>query len=85
VNVTVPFAAAAVAEAEKVICCGVPGVSVTVAGIIVTPPGKPVTRTLICDEKPFSAVAEREIMADPPSAIEKLGTFRLNEKSGVGC
>lgn len=57
-TVTVELPPGVVEAAFKEICCGVPGVSVSAAGIAATPFGSPLRVTAIVPVKPFSAVAE---------------------------
>ena len=66
VKATVAFAAVADALAKNANDWGVPGVRVTIEGDVVIPAGRPLACTLICDEKPFEAVAEIETNARPP-------------------
>ena len=66
VKVTVALPLAASAPAENVTCCGVPGTRVILVGDIEIPVGTPVAWTLICDEKPLTAVADKETEAELP-------------------
>ncbi len=89
VTVTVPELAAALAAAVSVIVCGVPGITLTVAGAAVTPAGKPLSATATAELNPFSAVTVTVTVcpAAPPvnatvagaAAIEKSGTNAVFE------
>jgi hypothetical protein len=84
VNTTVDVVAVAVAEAERLTCCGVPGVRLKVEGEAATPDESPLVVTLIVPENPLRAVAESFTgWALPPAVRAKLDTFDDNEKSGV--
>ena len=65
-KVTVALALATLAAAVNVTCCGVPGTTVIAVGDTVTPAGTPLTWALICDEKPLTAVADKETVAELP-------------------
>jgi hypothetical protein len=70
--------------AERVSVCGVPGVSVIVAGDAVTPTGNPDNCTEICDVNPFIAVALNDVVLEEPATMEMDGGDADNEKSGEG-
>jgi hypothetical protein len=72
----------ALLPAVRVTLCGVPGVSVNVAGFAVTPAGKPLTATLTVALKPSSAVADN-CTGCPAAPIVRLRDAGLtaNEKS----
>jgi hypothetical protein len=57
VSVTDTFAAGAVTAAVSVVLCAVPGVSMSVAGLAVTPVGSPEIVTVTVPLKEFKAVA----------------------------
>lgn len=84
VNVNVAVEGDAVASAESVSCNGVPGVRVIGDGERVTPAGRPLTTTLICDEKPFVLVAERVAEEDVPDCIVTVPGDEDREKSAAG-
>jgi hypothetical protein len=82
-NCTVAVLAVAVAVAEKLTVCGVPGVRVKVAGVAVTPAGIPLAVTWIVPENPFRAAAETEtVCAVPPAVTVMLVPVAVSEKSG---
>jgi hypothetical protein len=66
VRVTVAFPGTADELAENVRVCGCPGVTVKVEGDVVTPWGRPLACTVICEEKPLVQVAETDADADSP-------------------
>jgi hypothetical protein len=70
VKTTVVFAAAAPAPAVKLTCCGVPTVSVRVAGEAVTPDGAPAKVTVTA-------------CAEPPAVRLALAGLAVKEKSAV--
>jgi hypothetical protein len=84
VNTTVDVVAVAVADAERLTGCGVPGVRLTVVGEAVTPGESPLVVTLIVPANPLRAVAESFTgCALPPAVRDKLDTFAAMEKSGA--
>lgn len=84
VTVTVAFAAAAVPAAVSVIFCAVPGVSVRLEGLAVTPEGSPLSDTFTEPAKPFSADAFTENACPiAPAVSARLAGDVVKEKSGV--
>ena len=84
VKTTVVFAAAAPAPAVKLTCCGVPTVSVRVAGEAVTPDGAPAKDTVTVPEKPDTATAVTvTACAEPPAVRLALAGLAVKEKSAV--
>jgi hypothetical protein len=84
VKTTVEVPAAADAAAVKFTCCGVPGVSVKLAGDAVTPVGRPLIVTGIVPVNPLMAVAETDTgCALPPAVKLRLVALTESEKSGV--
>jgi hypothetical protein len=85
-NCTVAVVAAAVAVAEKLTDCGVPGVRLNAEGVAVTPAGTPLAVTWMVPENPFSAVAETETVPGLPPAVRlKLVPVAVSEKSGFAA
>jgi hypothetical protein len=83
VNCTAEVVALALAAAEKLTCCGDPGVSVKVEGVAVTPAGTPLAATCTVPENPLSAVADTAtVCALPPAARVTLVAPADKEKSG---
>jgi len=83
VNVTVGVDAAVLNAAVSVVVCAVPGVSVSAAGLAVTPAVSPVIATATVPVKPFVAVA-RTLTEEPVAAaamVRDVGETP-NEKSG---
>jgi hypothetical protein len=70
VKTTFALAFAALVAAVNVTCSGVPGVTVILLGDTETSAGIPVSCTVTCDEKPFSAVADRETEAELPASTD---------------
>jgi hypothetical protein len=84
VKTTVAFAVAAPAPAVKLTCCGLPAVSVRVAGEAVTPDGAPASDTATVPEKPETPTAVTvTACAAPPAVIVALAGLAVKEKSGV--
>jgi hypothetical protein len=85
VKVTVEVAAAAPAAAVSFVLCAVPGVSVSVAGLAVTPVGSPLIVTETAPLKEFSAVANT-LTGEPvaPATIVSDVGETVSEKSGGG-
>ena len=82
---TVAVVEAALAAAAKLTDCGVPGMSVTVDGVAVTPVGKPLAVAWMVPENPFSAVAVSETgCAEPPAVRVSVEALAAREKSGCG-
>jgi hypothetical protein len=78
--------AAALAAAEKLICCGAPVVKEKrVAGEAVTPAGSPVTEPWIVPANPLSAAAVSvTACAVPPAVRLTLVGLEESEKSATG-
>lgn len=70
VKVTVPFEPVAFEAAVNVTGCGVPGCNVIGLGETLTPAGAPLTCTLTCDEKPYSAVTDKDTEAELPASTD---------------
>ena len=84
VNTTVPVVAAAEAPAAKLTVCGTPAESVSVAGVAVTPVGKPAREILTVPVKPFAATAATLTnCAVPPAVRPTLVGLTCREKSGA--
>jgi hypothetical protein len=85
VIVTVDVAAAAVSAAERVVFGAVPGVRVSVAGLAVTPGGRPVIATATVLANPFVAAAVT-LRGDPivPAVIVMAAGDTPRVKSGMG-
>jgi hypothetical protein len=82
VKTTVAVVAAALDEAVKLTCCGVPTVSVRDEGEAVTPDGKPLIATLTTPVKLETAVAVRVMAcAVPPAAMLALAGMACRAKS----
>jgi hypothetical protein len=60
-----------IAEALKLTFCWLPGVTVKLAGLAVTPAGSPLVETLMLELKPLMAVAETVRVWLPPIARTK--------------
>lgn len=74
----------ALEAAVRVRVCAVPGVSVRVEGLAVTPAGRPVSATETADEKPFAGVAFTETVCLAPAAIVAVEGVAVRVKSGAG-
>jgi len=75
-----------VAAAVKLTFCGTPTASVRVAGVVVTPVGKPLTFTPMDPVKPLTAVAvSMTDCAAPPGVNVKLVALAVNVKSGLAA
>lgn len=75
----------AFAAAEKLICCGVPGVRLSVAGDAVTPVGSPLIVTWTVPVNPLRAVAESvTACAEPPALSDTVVGLTVRLKSGGG-
>jgi hypothetical protein len=85
VTVTVALRAAAVEAAVSVTFCAVPGTSVGVTGLAVTPAGSPVMVTATVPLKEFNAVA-KTLTFEPvaPATIASEVGDTVSEKSGGG-
>ena len=84
-NVTVAVDAAAPEDAVSVVFCAVPGVRVSVAGLAVTPAGRPVIATKTMPVKPLVGTAFTLTgWPVPPAIIVTVAGVAVNEKSGVG-
>lgn len=84
VNSTVAVLEGAEDAAARLTGCGVPGTSVNVEGVAVTPGGTPETETWIDPEKPLIAAAETDtICAAPPAVRLMLSRLSESEKSGT--
>lgn len=78
------FPAAAADEAFNEICCGVPGVSMNVAGMAATPAGSPVNATAIGPVNPLTPAAWIvKLWEAPPAASVRLAGVAEIEKSGA--
>jgi len=84
VKVTVALPDTAFDAAVNVVLCGVPGVSLSVDGLAVTPEGSPLGLTLMVPVKPLIAVALTARSCDEPVVIERLLGESVREKSGGG-
>ena len=83
VNVTAaPITAGAPTGAEKTVCCGRPGATVTLPRPE-TPVGSPVIWIVICALKPLTAIADNVTDVDSPSTIDEALGLTANAKSGV--
>jgi hypothetical protein len=83
-NVTVALPAAADDAAVSVTVCAVPGSKVNVAGLAVTPDGRPVTVTLTVPLKPFCGTAFMlTVWPAPPAVSVTVAGVGVSEKSGV--
>jgi hypothetical protein len=84
VKTIVAFAAAAAELALRFTCCGVPAVSVKVAGETVTPDGAPANDTVTVPEKPDTPTAVTlTACAAPPAVRLAVAGLAVKEKSGV--
>ena len=71
------------APAVRVTFCAVPGVSVNIDGLDVTPAGRPVSETLTDPENPFRALAAMEMDCPLAPAVRlRLAGATVSEKSG---
>jgi hypothetical protein len=86
VKLTVAVAAPAVDAAVNVVLCAVPGVKVSVAGLAVTPLGRPVMVTATVLLKELIAVARRLTFkpASPATRVSDAGAAEM-EKSAAGA
>jgi hypothetical protein len=85
-RVSVALPAAAVDAAVSVTLCAVPGVSVSVAGLAVTPVGSPLIESATFPVKPFAGTAFTLICFPAPPAVRAtVAGVAVNEKSVAGA
>ena len=78
--------AVASAAAAKIMVCGVPGVSVSVVGVAVTPAGSAEVDTPMVLLNPFAATADTIVCwPKAPVVSVRLVGLTLKEKSGGGA
>jgi hypothetical protein len=83
-SITSPFTVGALAAADRRTGCSVPTLKLKLDGEAVTPAGKLVAWTLICEENPFIAVADTVTGNDSPGLRFALTGLTIKLKSGVG-
>jgi hypothetical protein len=79
VKVTFAVPSAAVAAAARLTVFATPGVRVEVAGVIVTPAGKPLSATDTVPAKPFVPIAVSCTEMDAPGLTDELAGLTVNE------
>jgi len=85
VTVTVTFPLAAVDDAVTVTFCDVPGVSVSVDGVAVTPDGSPPIATVMLPVNPLAAVAfTATVFPEAPAVTLTVEGEAVRAKSAVG-
>lgn len=84
VSAIIAVPAAAVDAAMSVTFCAAPGIRVSVAGLAVTPVGRPLMATVTVPEKPFDGTALTLIVCPaPPETSATVAGVEASEKSGA--